>query len=531
MNLFTREPPLTSNVWKSAVKMRVESNKTRSKFWSRISFKKWLAKKHVKQGYQADKVDETESEPEDYQDVWDFEFERRYSCSATEFTLPRSFSTGLQPRHSSATLLPKDSEILRSKFSDIHQFRVFVGTWNVGGRVPGDKLDIEEWLGSLKEPADIYVIGFQEVVPLSAGNVLVSESNASTLKWQHLIRQTLNNTSHTGSSFRRSCSTPSSMWHESALDFTDTYQHDFGGMNLTSFVSRGTPILSPTLNSRSLGHRSSQTRSRFAMIASKQMVGLYVSVWIRGDLRRSVRNVKVSCIGCGLMGYLGNKGSISISMCLHQTTFCFVCSHLASGQKDGDEIKRNADVADILKRTQFRRSQDMNGAGLPETILEHDRVIWLGDLNYRLALSSRVTRSLLALEDWDALLEKDQLHLQRRAGRVFNGWNEGKIYFAPTYKYRANSDSYTLEQVKRGGKKRTPAWCDRILWYGSGLKQLAYVRAETKLSDHRPVYAVFSAEVDVLSRQKLKDFLIVKSAKVEVEELLPFCDERSYFKM
>ncbi|MCO5601977.1 hypothetical protein L7F22_056104 [Adiantum nelumboides] len=507
--------------------MRLEESK-RNKFWSRISLKKWMSRKREKQGYEADLVDETDSEIEEYQDMWEFDYERRYSYSAAEFTLPRSFSTGFQPRHSSATLLPKDSEALRSKFSDTHQFRVFVGTWNVGGRAPTDKVDIDEWLGSLKEPADIYVIGFQEVVPLSAGNVLGSENNLPAVKWQHLIRQTLNSTGSISGSFRRSSSTPSSMWQDSALDFTDSFHQEFGGINLTSFVSRGTPILSPTLNSRSLGHRSSQNRSRYAMVASKQMVGLFVSVWIRNELRQNVRNVKVSCIGCGLMGYLGNKGSISISMCLHQTTFCFVCSHLASGQKDGDEIRRNADVAEILKRTQFRRSQDINGSGLPETILEHDRVIWLGDLNYRLALSSRVTRSLLAKEDWDALLEKDQLQIQRSAGRVFNGWNEGRIYFAPTYKYRANSDSYTLEKVKLGRKKRTPAWCDRILWYGDGLKQLAYVRAETKLSDHRPVYAVFSADVEVLSRKKLKDFLIFKPAKVQVEELLPFYDDRKF---
>ena len=41
--------------------------------------------------------------------------------------------------------------------------------------------------------------------------------------------------------------------------------------------------------------------------------------------------------------------------------------------------------------------------------LVFSRVIWLGDLNYRLALSPSVTRSLLAREDWDALLEKDQV--------------------------------------------------------------------------------------------------------------------------
>ena len=60
--------------------------------------------------------------------------------------------------------------------------------------------------------------------------------------------------------------------------------------------------------------------------------------------------------------------------------------------------------------------------------------------------------------------------------------------------------------------------CDRILWHGFGLRQLAYVRAEARLSDHRPVYAVFSAEVDVLTHKRLKDSF--KSTKVQAEEML-----------
>lgn len=37
------------------------------------------------------------------------------------------------------------------------------------------------------------------------------------------------------------------------------------------------------------------------------------------------------------------------------------------------------------------------------------RVIWLGDLNYRVALSYEKTRLLLEDNDWDSLLEKDQV--------------------------------------------------------------------------------------------------------------------------
>lgn len=51
-----------------------------------------------------------------------------------------------------------------------------------------------------------------------------------------------------------------------------------------------------------------------------------------------------------------------------------------------------------------------------------------------------------------------QLNVEREAGRVFNGFNEGRIFFAPTYKYSHNSDSYTGETVKSKKKRRTPAW-------------------------------------------------------------------------
>lgn len=41
---------------------------------------------------------------------------------------------------------------------------------------------------------------------------------------------------------------------------------------------------------------------------------------------------------------------------------------------------------------------------------------------------------------------------------MFRGWKEGKISFAPTYKYTHNSDAYAGETVKSKKKRRTPAW-------------------------------------------------------------------------
>ena len=66
------------------------------------------------------------------------------------------------------------------------------------------------------------------------------------------------------------------------------------------------------------------------------------------------------------------QGSISISMSLHKTSFCFVCTHLTSGQKEGDELRRNSDVMEILKKTRFPRICGMGDENSPQTILEHE---------------------------------------------------------------------------------------------------------------------------------------------------------------
>lgn len=37
------------------------------------------------------------------------------------------------------------------------------------------------------------------------------------------------------------------------------------------------------------------------------MVGIFLMIWVRSEIRPDVKNLKVSCVGRGLMGYLGNK--------------------------------------------------------------------------------------------------------------------------------------------------------------------------------------------------------------------------------
>ncbi|XVF82594.1 hypothetical protein PTKIN_Ptkin16aG0062000 [Pterospermum kingtungense] len=441
------------------------------------------------------------------------ETEVQFGSSERQYDLP------LQPLLSRGKSTKVPSENL--------SFRVFVATWNVGGKSPDSRLNLDDIL-QVHDESDIYVLGFQEIVPLNAGNVLVIEDNEPAVKWLALIDQSLNKAnnarlrgsksfSYSGGSlvfqktslrkaskaFRteskkklKSCNCSPDLVRKNSKEFcfrcpqSQTYENE----NSSEEEEDG----SSSFALNTISARSSTNQIKYGLVASKQMVGIFLTVWMRKELVQHVSHMRISCVGRGILGCLGNKGCISVSMIFHKTSFCFLCSHLASGEKEGDELRRNSDVVEILRSTQFPRICKLSCSKAPEKILDHDRVIWLGDLNYRIALSYSDTGKLLKEKAWDALYNKDQLKIEREAGRVFKGWKEGKIYFAPTYKYSLNSDIYAGETVESKNKRRTPAWCDRILWHGSEIYQLSYERKESQFSDHRPVCSTFWVSVEAV---------------------------------
>jgi hypothetical protein len=69
-------------------------------------------------------------------------------------------------------------------------------------------------------------------------------------------------------------------------------------------------------------------------------------------------------------------------------------------------------------------------------------------------------------------------------GRIFQGLAEGPITFLPTYKFEKGRDSCSAQPFyDMGEKKRVPAWCDRILFRGSGRQVSALAPSDSKPSD------------------------------------------------
>eukprot|EP00899_Mesostigma_viride_P006259 jgi/Mesvir1/15634/Mv03239-RA.1 len=508
---------------------------------------------------------------------------------------------------------------LRHEYTTSEDLRILVATWNVNGQ-PCDTADhLEGWIDP-QEHFDLVVVGFQEVIPISAGNVLTtSETPGATAAWERLISERLNytppsspdasnrppkgdatnnnnndgadggavgidapkdadgngggdggnnqeggsvgGTSPGGGKYnwarrRKGGERKGAAEGEDGAGATPTPmvagddesagvgEHGEGGdeMATTPLDGGEQKRMRPSLSlhpdggalflaSGGLGSPDGEGEEpvgaalhplRFQQLLHRQMVGLHLCIWIKTELMRHVSQVQTSAVGCGILNWLGNKGAVCARFRLFKSTFCFVNCHLSSGNGPAQLARRNQDFAEIMRRTYFarpvarRRSagpEQLQGGGggaatapglgpdmQPLSILEHDVVVWLGDLNYRLDLADKAIRSGIALGDWDALLQHDQLKGAIADGTLA-GWCEGPINFAPTYKFRLGTDEYVEEATgpevgpADASDKRSPAWCDRILFRGTNMHALAYFRGESRLSDHRPVTAILLSNV------------------------------------
>jgi hypothetical protein len=76
-------------------------------------------------------------------------------------------------------------------------------------------------------------------------------------------------------------------------------------------------------------------------------------------------------------------------------------------------------------------------------------------------LKDHLARHLIRKQDWKALQEFDQLQKELAEGGVFEGWKEGNVEFAPTYKYSSSTSNIYCGgglPTRSGEKQRTPAW-------------------------------------------------------------------------
>ncbi|KAM3611929.1 uncharacterized protein V6R79_026048 [Siganus canaliculatus] len=244
----------------------------------------------------------------------------------------------------------------------------------------------------------------------------------------------------------------------------------------------------------------------YVLVTSQRMQGLLLLIFAKYFHLPFLRGVQTETTRTGLGGYWGNKGGVSARMSVFGHTICFLNCHLPAHMENSEQ--RMEDFESILQQQQFE-GQAATG------VLDHDVVFWFGDLNFRIDdLDMQVVKTSIDNNKYQLLWEKDQLNTAKDSETVLEGFQEGPLKFPPTYKFDVGTDTYDTS-----GKKRKPAWTDRILWRlratapanaalgagkrgsvsgltsGTKVTQHCYrSHMEYTVSDHKPVSSIFTLQ-------------------------------------
>jgi hypothetical protein len=357
-----------------------------------------------------------------------------------------------------------------NEYCSFREMTAAVLTWNAGASKPHylqnsieDSNFFPEYFSS-PDPADIFVFGFQELVDLEDKKV-----TAKTLFKGK--KKDANDQEHMSRQYRA--------WRD----------------HLTRCIDEFMP--------------PSQS---YVLLHTASLVGLFTCIFVKSSLRSRINHVHAAELKRGMGGHYGNKGALILRMVIDDSSVCFINCHLAAGQTQ--TIHRNNDIAAILESHSLpptplgedmaRHSDVFTSGGDGSMILDHEICVLNGDLNYRIDTMGRdAVIKFINQNNLGRLLERDQLLLTKRRNPGFRlrAFQESEIRFAPTYKYNPRSDDYDTSE-----KRRTPAWCDRILYRGLGkVRMEEYRRWEVRVSDHRPVSGRLRMRIKTVDATKRKE--------------------------
>ncbi|EFO28046.2 endonuclease/Exonuclease/phosphatase [Loa loa] len=362
-------------------------------------------------------------------------------------------------RNIASSALPRRDdieEVMRdweNRYSTYITTSIFITTFNVNGRMPALE-DLSNWLTCGGVSApDFYVIGLQEM-DLSPQAFLMNTS-ARHSGWQIIIQKSL------------------------------------------------------------------PTSTGYILIQEVRLVGILLVIYRRIDCKVRVEDaavdVEVVPTGFPLLGRMGNKGGVAVSLQINDSYLCFVNSHFAAGQEELE--KRNQDYREI-SQIRFPKSN--------KSLFDHDVIFWFGDMNFRLEtnndLSTDDFRRLCADENaFRDMIVFDQLKNQKKLNHIFVDFKEPDVLnFRPTYKYDPGTTRWDTSE-----KCRCPAWCDRILWWnrdGVNVRQQFYESVESVVfSDHKPVRSIFHVEIRNIDEAKRDACLeeAIREADRRANEALP----------
>jgi hypothetical protein len=228
---------------------------------------------------------------------------------------------------------------------------------------------------------------------------------------------------------------------------------------------------------------SELTNDIYSLGSTLRLWEIHLILFARASLLPYITYMDGKTCATGLAEILGNKGGVSLTFKVLDTSMCFIGCHLAARAER--VVQRMENFKKIVKGCN-------PGSSEIDLLTRFDHIFWMGDLNYRIELSWDETLRLVEEENWAALLQADQLSNEKSRRRVFLNFEEGPIDFRPSYRLLRDREGWSDK------RKQPPSYTDRVLFLSQpncmeDCKLLTYQRHGDMLgSDHRPVSASFS---------------------------------------
>ncbi|KAL1498282.1 hypothetical protein ABEB36_009103 [Hypothenemus hampei] len=106
----------------------------------------------------------------------------------SDFVIVRNEMAQAQTTNNRESRLKYQLKLRESEFTQIQEFTIFIGTWNVNGQPPS--VSLKPWLSYDESPPDVYAIGFQEI-DLSKEAFIFNDTPREA-EWQKLVMDGLN---------------------------------------------------------------------------------------------------------------------------------------------------------------------------------------------------------------------------------------------------------------------------------------------------------------------------------------------------
>ncbi|AGO12269.1 AaceriAEL090Cp [[Ashbya] aceris (nom. inval.)] len=305
---------------------------------------------------------------------------------------------------------------------------------------------------------DLYVIGFQELLPIWQASCPL-RTRSCLRRLVPAILQRLN----TGVENTPEVPAESNFQQgegDSLLGSSDRQaSHDSGRPAHHEWPSRPTPGI-------------------YRFVTCSAIGGVGLMLFAKEDL--TVQVLRTCNVRCGTLGS-SLKGSTAIQVLLSNThcnqKFTFISSHFAAKEGSTKLSRRIRDYHITMRTLEKHLAPFQDG-----------HVFFCGDFNFRISPRQPTDLQYSDRTVIERLLAtQDELHNEMAAGAVFGGFEEARINFQPTYKYQL------LQNEQKYDYTRQPSWCDRILYKNdpNSIRVHKYAsidrRPSLTFTDHQPV--------------------------------------------